>query len=688
MISASEFPPFPAKGPIVYDAFISYSRATDAPVAKALRDELHRFIRPWYKMRALRVFLDQASLSANPGLWPSIREALDSSRCFILLASPEAAVSPWPSREIEHWLAGHPVDDLLLVLTDGRLVWAGDGFDMARSNAIPAVLRDVYPQEPRWVDLTWARSRDGLDMRDPRFGDAVAELAAPLHGRPKEDLTGEDVRQHRLTRRLIVAVSVALAVLAASASAAAVVARRNADEADTRFLAAESGRLAALTPAERAGRMDAALVLAAEAWRTAHTAQARGSLLSVTHEAMRGIVAFPRIRPGDPVPFSLGTIALAPGGRVVAASHHAEAGSAGAPLDGRIYVWTEGRPFARVLRGPPGEISEVRRLAFGPDGRFLAAAGQDGDVRVWDLTTGTARTLATSGSETARPMAVSADHRRVAVQAGAGRVAFTDLLTGEPAGQRAGTLFGIGPDGRHAFGKDRAEYPVLWDMTSGRTVRLRHRGPYENAALSPDGRLMLLATGRGADRLSVFDARTGQDRVGRPGVQPRRRAARGRRAAAAVGRGDPGAARRAPDGHPPGRAPVHDARLAAGRRSPGDAAGVAARPGGAGPARLRARRPGPDPRGVGTVPAAGRPHGTVRLMMRLAPTGTVLVSVTNNCLLTGTFTARPDDRPPVMPHVAIMMFGQAHACGTAERGWRWARRRPAAPASKHVPAGA
>ncbi|GAA3148880.1 TIR domain-containing protein [Nonomuraea roseoviolacea] len=509
MIPASEFSPFPAKVPIVYDAFISYSRAKDAPIAKALRDELHRFIRPWYKMRALRIFLDQASLSANPGLWPSIREALDSSRCFILLASPEAAASPWPSREIEHWLAGHSVDDLLLVLTDGTLEWAGDGFDPARSNALPAVLRDAYPQEPRWVDLTWARSRDGLHMRDPRFGDAVAELAAPLHGRPKEDLTGEDVRQHRLTRRLIVAVAVALAVLAASASAAAVVATRNADKANRWFLAAESGRLAALALTERAGRMDAALVLAAEAWRTARTAQARGSLLSLTHEAMRGIVAFPRVRPGDPVPFSLGTVAVAPGGRVIAASHYAEAGSAGAPLDGRIYVWTEGRPFARVLRGPPEEISEVRQLAFGPDGRFLAAAGQDGDVRVWDLTTGAARTLAAFSSEAARPMAVSADHRRVAAQAGAGRVVFADLLTGEPAGERAGTLFGIAPDGRHAFGKDRAEFPVLWDMTSDRVVRLRHRGPYENAGLSPDGRLVLLATGRGADRLSVFDARTG-----------------------------------------------------------------------------------------------------------------------------------------------------------------------------------
>ncbi len=52
----------------------------------------------------------------NPHLWRSIQDALDSSRFFILLASPESAQSRWVEREVEHWLGGRcPVSDSSLV---------------------------------------------------------------------------------------------------------------------------------------------------------------------------------------------------------------------------------------------------------------------------------------------------------------------------------------------------------------------------------------------------------------------------------------------------------------------------------------------------------------------------------------------------------------------------------------------
>ncbi|MER5265471.1 hypothetical protein ABTZ99_25660 [Actinosynnema sp. NPDC002837] len=54
---------------------------------------LHRFAKRWYRPRALRVFRDQTSLGANPDLWRTIENALDSSRYFILMASPRAAAS-------------------------------------------------------------------------------------------------------------------------------------------------------------------------------------------------------------------------------------------------------------------------------------------------------------------------------------------------------------------------------------------------------------------------------------------------------------------------------------------------------------------------------------------------------------------------------------------------------------------
>src|SRR4249919_2247028 len=82
-----------------YDAFISYSHAKDKAIAAALQSVVQRLGKPWYRRRALRVFRDDTSLSATPHLWPSIELALGQSRFFILLASPQAAVSKWVNKE-------------------------------------------------------------------------------------------------------------------------------------------------------------------------------------------------------------------------------------------------------------------------------------------------------------------------------------------------------------------------------------------------------------------------------------------------------------------------------------------------------------------------------------------------------------------------------------------------------------
>jgi MTH538 TIR-like domain (DUF1863) len=64
----------------------------------------------WYRRRALRIFRDDTSLSATPSLWPSIEHALGQSRFLILLASPEAATSPWVRKEIAFWLEHKSAD--------------------------------------------------------------------------------------------------------------------------------------------------------------------------------------------------------------------------------------------------------------------------------------------------------------------------------------------------------------------------------------------------------------------------------------------------------------------------------------------------------------------------------------------------------------------------------------------------
>jgi hypothetical protein len=91
-----------------YGGFLSYSHAADGLLAPRLQSGLRRFAKPWWKRRALRVFRDEASLSANPHLWSSIADALDDSGWFVLLLSPEAAQSEWVNREIDYWTEHRP----------------------------------------------------------------------------------------------------------------------------------------------------------------------------------------------------------------------------------------------------------------------------------------------------------------------------------------------------------------------------------------------------------------------------------------------------------------------------------------------------------------------------------------------------------------------------------------------------
>src|SRR5687767_3434283 len=94
--------PAPSR-PKAYRAFISYSHAKDIKVAAALQAALQTFAKPWYRLRTMRVFRDQTSLSASPELWPAIETALDQAEWFILIASPQSAQSSWVQKEVQWW---------------------------------------------------------------------------------------------------------------------------------------------------------------------------------------------------------------------------------------------------------------------------------------------------------------------------------------------------------------------------------------------------------------------------------------------------------------------------------------------------------------------------------------------------------------------------------------------------------
>jgi WD40 repeat protein len=433
-----------------YDAFLSYSHAADGRLAPALRTGLARFAKPWYKLRALRVFRDDASLSANPELWRSIEQALASSRWFVLLASPQAAASEWVDREVAWWLDHRGPDRLLIVLTGGELAWDDEGgrLDRERTTALPPTALERFAGEPRYIDLRWAHTAEDVSLANARFRDAVADVAATVHGRPKDELLGEDVRQHRRTRRLVRTTIATLAVLLLAAVAAAVAAvdqRGHAiaqrDRADERARVALSRQLAAEAVALRESQADLALLLAAQALGVADTAQARGALLrSLAASKGLGGLLGPGARNAD-------SLAFAPHGRSLAVG-----------VPGGVTFWDVAK--RKQTRRLP-LAGRVTAIAFSPEGRMVAAGTLDGRLAVWH---GDRLLREESLPDAVFGLAFDRAALRLAVGAGS-EVRVYPLRGGEPQLLEGFGVKALGFEGDTLFAGESQGGVNVWDLT-------------------------------------------------------------------------------------------------------------------------------------------------------------------------------------------------------------------------------
>jgi hypothetical protein len=342
-----------------YDAFISYSHRLDAAITARLQAELQRFAKPWYRMRALHVFRDQTSLAASPHLWTTIEEALADSSWLILMASPESAQSGWVSREISWWRAHRPVNHLLIAVTDGELVWdetAGDLDWAATTTLSKEALGHTFSEEPRWVDLRWARDTEAsLRSADPRLQDAVADLAAAIRHVPKDSLIGEHIQHQRRAVRAVIAVAAVLVVLLAFSLTAAFIAKGQRDRADRENTVATAGLLASTAVALTGSRPDLAQLFAAQAYRLdPGNPQARAALFAT-------VQADPQVQRFLMAPGPVSALAISPDGRVIVA--------------GTRNGWVRGWNLASFTPVSYGRMAgPVTGVAVSTDGTTVAAA--------------------------------------------------------------------------------------------------------------------------------------------------------------------------------------------------------------------------------------------------------------------------------------------------------------------------
>jgi WD40 repeat protein len=367
---------------IIFDCFLSYSH-TDRQrvIAQALQRGLHRFARPFWRVRAVRVFRDETNLSANPALFDSITDALNSSNYFLLLASPLAAQSRWVAKELRHWLTHRGTENLIVVLTDGDLLWDAslDRFCPHGTTALPSETLTYFSKEPFYVDLRWAKDPvTELTVENSHFADAVATVSASIRGVQKDEIIGEDIRLRRLTKTIAgsgMAVLAALSVGLAVATYIAVEQRRVAveqrDEAKVqresslaRQLAAEAQLLADRQPQ----LLHHSVLLAVEATRRSPSIY--------SDRALRAEVAL--------LPQVITTIHLGDSAKAGVFSYNGNY-IATACDDGTAAVWevATGRNIAQVRHA-----DGVTSIAFSPDDHLVASAGYDGSVQVWEVLSG------------------------------------------------------------------------------------------------------------------------------------------------------------------------------------------------------------------------------------------------------------------------------------------------------------
>jgi serine/threonine-protein kinase len=181
-----------------------------------------------------------------------------------------------------------------------------------------------------------------------------------------------------------------------------------------------------------------------------------------------------------------------------------------------VHLFDCSGPVPKLTRQFGQEAGHYLHVAFAPNGNQLVTGGQNGVIRVWDVATGKEAQPLRGPVGPIRTISFLNDDRRLAM-AGSGGRGVWDIAAGKEERRldevRPGAdwRLSISPDGRHALCGDDGARLELWDLETGKQIRLLvgHSGGIADLALSSDGRRALSGSSDATVRL--WNVETGEE---------------------------------------------------------------------------------------------------------------------------------------------------------------------------------